>query len=198
MPVNKTVKTMEEIEKESDMPPEFEFDPILDIIKEADEKLNFIKTVPKKEPGKGKKKKSSKTKVSKANKAKKVSVKNDQEQGESLSANSNSEPTKSSSEDDILDQDTKEDSLESINNKNGNKKQAKSGKTRNKTAKRKKSKGKKGKKTKRESDKISERINLAMNLVDTNVDDKLLQVKLLSLIYSYSSFRYNNQCVGST
>ena len=32
MPVNKT-KTPEEIEKESDMDPEFEFDPILDILK---------------------------------------------------------------------------------------------------------------------------------------------------------------------
>ena len=178
---------MEEIEKESDMPPEFEFDPILDIIKEADEKLNFIKTVPKKEPGKGKKKKSSKPKVSKANKAKKVSVKNDQEPGESLPAHPNSEVTKSSSEDDIMDQDTKDDSLESINVKNGDKTQAQSGKKRNKSTKRKKSKGKKGKKTKRKSDKISERINLAMNLKDTNVDGKLLQVKHFSLIFSYSN-----------
>merc|ERR1719322_856178 len=58
MPVNKT-KTPEEIEKESDMDPEFEFDPILDILKEADEKLNLIKTTPTKKE-KAQKKKSSK------------------------------------------------------------------------------------------------------------------------------------------
>ena len=98
------------------MPPEFEFDPILDIIKEADEKLNFIKTTPsKKESGKGKKKKSSKTKVSKANKSKKVSVKNDQDPGESLPAISSSEATISRSGDDIVDPDTKDDALESVN-----------------------------------------------------------------------------------
>jgi hypothetical protein len=175
---------MEEIEKESDMPPEFEFDPILDIIKEADEKLNFIKTTPsKKETGKGKKKKSSKPKTSKESKPKKVSAKNNQEPGESLPANSNSEATKSRSEDAILDHDTKDDSLESIKDKDGDK-QASSGKKKNKTTKRKKSKGKKGKKTKRKSNKISGRINLAMNLIDNDVDDKSLQVKLFSLIYS--------------
>ena len=183
MPVNKTIKTMEEIEKESDMPPEFEFDPILDIIKEADEKLNFIKTTPsKKESGKGKKKKSSKTKVSKANKSKKVSVKNDQDPGESLPAISSSEATISRSGDDIVDPDTKDDALESVNEKNGDKKQTQSGEKKHKLTKRKKKKGKKGKKTSRKSNKISGRINLAINLVDNNEDDKSLQVILLSLI----------------
>ena len=190
MPVNKTIKTMEEIEKESDMPPEFEFDPILDIIKEADEKLNFIKTTPsKKESGKGKKKKSSKTKVSKANKSKKVSVKNGQDPGESLPAISSSEATISSSGDDIVDPDTKDNSLESVNDKNGDKKQTQSGEKKNKLTKRKKKKGKKEKKTKRKSNKISGRINLALNIEDNDEDDKSLKVKLLSLINIYSTIR---------
>ena len=60
MPVNKT-KTPEEIEKESDMNPEFEIDPILDILREADEKLNIIKATPtKKEKTQKKKSKSAK------------------------------------------------------------------------------------------------------------------------------------------
>ena len=55
VPVNKT-KTPEEIEKESDMNPEFEIDPILDILREADEKLNIIKATPTKKEKAQKKK----------------------------------------------------------------------------------------------------------------------------------------------
>ena len=181
MPVNKT-KTMEEIEKESDMHPEFEFDPILDIIKEADEKLKLIKTTPsKKVSSKVKKAKSSKTKGSKTKKGKKTKENDDKEtiaNAQGASENIQKKSSLKTRTEDALEEEEgdlkitgKDDSKSASSTTKKNKKK--------KSAKGKKKGTKKTKKPKTKlNNKISHRISLALRLNDNNTDtdDNVLQV----------------------
>ena len=163
MPVNKT-KTPEEIEKESDMNPEFEFDPILDILKEADEKLNLIKVSSNKKD-KGKKKKTKSSKGGKGKKGKVVKEATDQE--DKLDVKKKLDKTKSE------ENEPNDEGLDDVSTKEDNDKIGNSEK-RNKNVKRKKGKGKKKKKAK---GKVSQRINFALNIQENDPDDKNLQVK---------------------
>ena len=185
MPVNKT-KTMEEIEKESDMHPEWEFDPILDIIKEADEKLKLIKTVPSKKEKSKVKKGKSKSKASKSKKVKNTKVKEDIESTEDTKIVSEGDD-KDSGLKDSADKTEEEESEEiklmedtdpSADNEPTKKKKKK-------VIKGKKNKTKKTKKPKLKLNKVSRRIAMALKLNDENTepDDKMLQVKIPSNCY---------------
>lgn len=157
MPVNKT-KTPEEIEKESDMSPEFEFDPILDILKEADEKLNIIKTTPSKKD-KAQKKKSKSSKNAKAKKGKTTKEATNDKKG----GKKNVEKEASGKNDDTLENTSMEkDAPKAISTEK-----------RNKSTKSKKSKGKKKKKNK---GKINNRINRAIGIHEKESDDRNLKV----------------------
>ena len=185
MPVTK-IKTLEEIEKETDMNPEFEWDPILDIIQEADDKLKLIKTTSnKKEPVKVKKAKSSKTKGSKGQekgkKGKFTKKKDDQEPVENESTSFKADKTGANL--DNVDKERKIDELKSM--ELGSSTAALSTvKTKNKKTKGKANKGKKSKKAKRKSNKISQRISSALRLDDSKSNDKMLQVTFLLLFFN--------------
>lgn len=185
MPVTK-IKTLEEIEKETDMNPEFEWDPILDIIQEADDKLKLIKTTSnKKEPGNVKKAKSSKTKSSKGQekgkKGKFTKKKDDQEPVENESTSFKADKTGANL--DNVDKERKIDELKSM--ELGSSTAALSTvKTKNKKTKGKANKAKKSKKAKRKSNKISQRISSALRLDDSKSNDKMLQVTFLLLFFN--------------
>ena len=157
MPVNKT-KTPEEIEKESDMNPEFEFDPILDILKEADEKLNIIKTTPTKKD-KAQKKKSKSSKNAKAKKGKTTKEATNDKKGSKKKV----EKEVSDKNDDVLENTSSEKDVT----------KAISTEKKHKATKPKKSKGKKKKKNK---GKINNRINRAIGIHEKESDDRNLKV----------------------
>ena len=181
MPANKT-KTMEEIEKESDMSPEFEFDPILDIIKEADEKLKLIKTTSNKnEKAKVKKGKSSKGKVTKGKKGKVSKNKDDRET--SIDAPNDIDSSQAqTSPNDVSTKSTKKGTLEKSGDGNINSDVEIKAKSKSKGNKTKKRKSKKDKKAKRKQNKISQRISLALRLRDGKLDDTTLKVMVQGLI----------------
>ena len=175
MPANKT-KTMEEIEKESDMSPEFEFDPILDIIKEADEKLKLIKTTSNKnEKAKVKKGKSSKGKVTKGKKGKVPKNKDDREASIDAPNDSDSSQAQKSTNG-VNTKSPKKGTLEKSGDSNINSDTKTKTKTKSKGSKTKKHKAKKEKKAKRKPNKISQRISLALRLRGSTLDDTALKV----------------------
>lgn len=181
MPANKT-KTMEEIEKESDMSPEFEFDPILDIIKEADEKLKLIKTTSNKnEKAKVKKGKSSKGKVTKGKKGKVPKNKDDREASIDAPNDSDSSQAQKSTNG-VNTKSPKKGTLEKSGDSNIISDTKTKAKTKSKGSKTKKHKAKKEKKAKRKPNKISQRISLALRLQGSKLDDTTLKVIVQGLI----------------
>ena len=159
--MNKT-KTPEEIEKESDMNPEFEIDPILDILREADEKLNIIKATPTKKE-KAQKKKSKSSKTAKGKKAKGIKEENDDKKDKKKKVDKDAS-------------DKSDESLETKSTKDNKKKNETIEKTNKPKSTKGKSKKGKGKKKKKSKSKISNRINSALGIHQKESDDKNLQV----------------------